>query len=528
MKIAVVDALARSTGRRYATFDVVGAGPRHVAGIAEKYGDVCFLPYEKARDMVKYVLGFDIVMISAMSTDIVALKNLTLRLKRRGFRGIVVAGGPISFEYSKLLTETDVDYVVVGEGEIPVEKLLDSIARGERDLSSVPALAYKRAETIKITSSHIHTPKEVLAKIRPWTRVDEAFEHPQVYRFYVEVLRGCSNFYRPRLKELNCFNCNKCSSPILAERISCPVGIPPGCGFCSVPYMFGYPRSRPVASIVKEVEELLAHGARRVVLSAPDFLDYMRERLVESEVLTDPCYPPPNVDAIEELLNSLHSLELVKNGRAVVMIENIKACLVDEKVGKVLGRYLRGTTVHIGLETACGFFNERILGKPIGLEHVLNACKILSDNGLRPYVYIMHGLPFMTNNIYKETAESIKKLRNTGVEKITLYKFINLPFTAFEKLPPYVTSREQVARLKRLVEDFNMKEKRKLINKQIEVYLMASKQRAYGYPVKHGPVVFVRSTDADLRTLNGCRAVVKITSVKPRYVTGFIVEILEC
>lgn len=528
MKITVIDVLARSTGKRYSTFDVVGAGPRHIAGIAENYGEVRFLPYEKFENGLNEILTSDVAMISAMSTDIIALKNLILKLKRRGFRGILVAGGPISFEYLKVLSETSVDYVVIGEGEIPVSKLLESLARGERDVSHVPALAYRESGGIKITSRHVYTPKEVLAKIKPWTRVDEAYEHPQIYRFYVEVLRGCSNFHRPRLKELGCISCEQCTSPILHERLSCPAGIPPGCGFCSVPYAFGYPRSRPVSSIVKEVEELIAHGARRVVLSAPDFLDYMRETLVESEVLTDPCQPPPNVDAIEGLLNSLYSIEATKNGKAVIMIENIKACLVNEEVGKVLGRYLKGTTVHIGLETSCDFYNETVLGKPIGFKHVLTACRILSDNGLRPYVYIMHGLPLATKKVYEETARSVKRLQETGVEKITLYKFINLPYTAFEKLPPSYAHRRYIAMIKKLIDMFNMKKKKELVGKTIEAYLMVSGQRIYGYPVKHGPVIFVRSTELDLRNLNGCRALVKISNVKPRYVIGTIAEILEC
>ncbi len=38
IKFLVVDALARASGRRYATHDVVGAGPRVVAGIIDQQG----------------------------------------------------------------------------------------------------------------------------------------------------------------------------------------------------------------------------------------------------------------------------------------------------------------------------------------------------------------------------------------------------------------------------------------------------------------------------------------------------------
>jgi radical SAM superfamily enzyme YgiQ (UPF0313 family) len=531
LKIAVVDALARGFGSRYATFDVVGAGPRHVAGVAEKHGETVLLPYEKAVTNVTRLREFDVVMISAMSGDFGALSRLTSRLRKSGFKGNIVVGGPISFEYTKLLLALDIDYVIVGEGEIPVDKLLQKLAERSPDLASVPALAYKNSEgAVKLTSSHLYTPREVLALLEPWVRVDEAYENPQVYRFYVEVVRGCSNFYRPLLKHggYMCIECHNCRSAVLTKRLGCPAGIPPGCGFCSVPYMFGYPRSRPIKSIVREVEGLLAHGARRIVLSAPDFLDYMREELVESLILTDPCNPPPNVDAIEELLNALYSLEYLRSGRAVLMIENIKACLVNESVGKVLGRYLKGTTVHIGLETGCDWFNERVLGKPIYLSHVLSACRILRESGLRPYVYLMYDLPFASEEVYVCTKKAVDKLREVGVEKITLYKFVNLPATAFENIRPETVDRKVLSELKSLVNRYNTAMKRRLLGDKLEVYLVESRGKLYGYPVKHGPVVFIKSRPESASRLDGCRALVKVVDIESRFVRGVITEVLEC
>ncbi|MEM4826612.1 MAG: cobalamin-dependent protein, partial [Desulfurococcaceae archaeon] len=223
MKIAVVDTLARAMGKRYSTFDVVGAGPRHIAGIAEKHGEVLFFPYEKAVEKLNIVRKFDVVMISAMSSDYVAVKRFVSSLRRSSFEGAVVVGGPISFEYAKLLQEIEVDYVVIGEGEIPTDKLLEELAKNSLNISHVPSIAYRVNGHFKVTSSHIYTPKDILAKITPWTAVDRAFEHPQVYRFYVEVVRGCSNFCRPMLKvnELNCIECYRCRSPNLIDRLNC-------------------------------------------------------------------------------------------------------------------------------------------------------------------------------------------------------------------------------------------------------------------------------------------------------------------
>ncbi|MEM0368123.1 MAG: radical SAM protein [Desulfurococcaceae archaeon] len=529
LRIAVIDALARATGKRYSTFDVVGAGPRVVAGIVEKYAEVRFYPYESALNFLLEVSRNDVVMISAMSTDFLAVSKLVVNLRRLGYKGLVIIGGPISFEYVKILNNIQVDLVVVGEAEIPLTRLMPILKNSSPDFSNVPGVAFKQGDQIKLTSKHIYTPIEVMESIKPWTRVNEAFKYPQIYRFYVEVVRGCSNYNRPTisLPGKKCISCFKCRSPVYEERLKCPVDIPPGCGFCSVPFMFGPARSRSIKAITDEVSELLNHGARRVVLSAPDFLDYMREKLVNGP-LTDPCSPPANVDAIESLLNTLFSIEEIKNNKAVLMIENIKACLVDEEVGKVLGRYLKGTTVHIGLETGCNWFNEKVLGKPITLEHVLNASRILRRHGLRPYIYLMIGLPYATREVYAETLTAMDYLRECDVEKITLYKYMNLPATAFENSKPLMSRDidDLIRKLRKTVELYNLATKRRFIGKNIEAWLLEFDGKTYGYPVKHGPVVFVENPYR--RSVSGCRGIVKIVDIGPRFIKGRLVSILEC
>jgi len=530
----VIDALARAIGKRYSTFDVVGAGPRVVAGILEDFEETALLPCESVISNIELVKKFDAIFISAMSSDYEALRRLVMKIKEARFRGPIVVGGPISFEYSRVLSELPVDFVVIGEAEIPLKYLVNCFkSKGDEScLEKTPALAFREKGKIKLTSRHIHTPKEMLSTIKPWTKIDLSYKPTWIYRFYVEVLRGCSNFFRPLVGsgELNCLLCMKCRSPNLSERLSCPANIPPGCGFCSVPYMFGYPRSRSVRSIVNEVEELVVHGARRIVLSAPDFLDYCREELVEG-VLTDPCNPPPNVNVIEDLLNALFSIEDVKSGKVAIMIENIKACLVNEEIGKVLGKYLKDTTVHIGLETGCDWYNDRVLGKPIGLNHVLRACRILSEAGLRPYVYLMHDLPLAGREVYLNTMKAIEALGRVGVEKITFYKYTKLPATAFEKISEQQEEEdvsEIIREIKKLISKYNTAMKRHLIGKRVEVYIVKSSSGYYGYPVKHGPVVVISSRSTPYREISGCKGVVKITDISSRAVRGELISVLEC
>ncbi|ADV64550.1 B12-binding domain-containing radical SAM protein [Desulfurococcus mucosus] len=525
----VVDALARSTGRRYSTHDVVGAGPRLVAGILSERTEAMLLPYERVVGDKGVLAEASYLFISIMSSDLGALDRLVTYARRVNPSLKVVAGGPASFQYASLLMEHGVDYVIVGEAEIPLPRFLDCIVEEKCDPSTVPALGFRVNDSVRLTSSHIHTPRDVLSSIKPWTRVDETLVHPQVYRIYVEVVRGCSNYSRPMVKGhggLNCVFCGNCRSDVGVKRLTCPAGIPPGCGFCSVPSMFGPARSRSIESIVREVEELVEHGARRIVLSAPDFLDYGRDLLVEG-VLTHPCEPPANINAIEGLLSGISSLGPVSQGKVVVMIENIKACLVNEDVARVLGRYLRGTPIHIGLETGNDVFNERVLGKPVRVRHVLEAVRLLKGHGLRPYVYLMHSLPLASKTVYEDTIRVVNELGRIGVEKITLYKYTPLPNTAFEKLPPESKGVEKyIAELKTAVTRHNTRQKMMLLGSTLEAYVVENSGKLYGYPARHGPVIFLGS--APRKGLNGCLTLVEVTGVGDRYVKGRILRVKEC
>lgn len=536
MRFLVIDSLARASGKRYSTFDVVGAGPRIVAGVIANNGyRVSLKAYEYVVEGETDLDKYDAILISIMSSDKGALEKLLDIIISKKYNGPVIVGGPASFEYEYLLKRyRRIDYVIVGEAEIPLMemfKYIDEILVGDKNIyGRIPAFAYRVNEKIILTSKHVHTPVELLNKNIPWIRINESYPHYKANRYYVEVVRGCSNFRRPLIRNhgLNCIGCRLCYSERLEKRLFCPANIPPGCGFCSVPYMFGPPRSRSVESILTEIRGLIQFGAHRIVLSAPDFLDYGREKLVEPKPLTDPCYPPPNLEALETLLSELSEISQVANGDVVIMIENIKACLVNDDVAKLLGKYLKDTTIHIGLETGDNEFNERVFGKPITREHVINAVKLLSKYGLRPYIYLMYGFPLMNERVYKQTVNTVKELAKLPVEKITLYKYVNLPGTAFEHVYPDITrAGNMIKYLRKLVNEFNKVKKNEFYsNKVIEVFLVYSNGKYYGYPVKHGPVVFVRGITS--KGFDGCRALVKVTDVKERYVHGEFIKITRC
>ncbi len=535
LKAIIIDLLARASRGKYTSFDVAGAGPRVVAGVAESLGiEVDLISYEKAMRSVDFT-EYDLVMASAMSSDLGSLKRILKRAFIRNKNAVRIVGGPISSEfYEVMLKLPEVDLVVVGEAEVTLSKLLTKglsplIQREFHELHDIDGIAYRAGDRIVFTGFPEYASEEVLNSVKPFTRVNEAYDNVWIYRFYVEVVRGCSNFSRPMVNldsSRACLKCYNCRSNDLLKRLECPAKIMPGCGFCSVAVIHGPPRSRSQSSIINEVKELIRRGARRIVLSAPDFLDYGRNWLVKPKPLTNPCMPKANLDALERLLEEISNIDEVSSGEVRIFVENVKACLIDEEVAKLLGTYLKGTPVNIGLETCVDQFNDKVLGKPITLREVIRGVKLLQRHGIRPYVYIMYGLPYVDREIYLKTISAMPKLFKAGVEKITLYKFTPLPLTSFEFLKPSIGEyAELIEELKAFVNRLNALAKKNYLGKSIDVLTLVVKGRAYGYPVDHGPVVFIGNSN-ELRS--GCIATVRITDVRSRHVVGELINVKKC
>lgn len=484
--------------RRRATLDAVGIGPRLVAGILEKHGhEVDIIQCEEAVKAPGALRGYEVLMVSGMSTDVDSM----LRVVSRWRGGPTVAGGPSSVDWVTLLRK-GFDYVVWGEGEGPLPPLMEALNRGE-GFENVPNLIWRKKGSVVRNPGPPWINPPLLWGYEPSVVAVKSYPGWWGARIYVEVLRGCSNFFRPTLKLADgrrCVFCNNCREGPLESRIYCPVNIPPGCGYCSVPALFGPARSRPTYKIVNEVKALIRLGVRRIVLSGPDFLDYGRDWLVAPEPLTDPRNPPPNIGAINELLSKLTSLSEVSSGEAHVMIENVKPNLVTEEIAETLGKYLRGTPVHIGLESG-DEKHHKALGRPSTVEEVFRAVRLLKKHGLKPYVYVIHGLPGENDVVISNTIESLKEVWRAGAEKITLYRFTSLKGTAFEgfpKPPPAVKSRAKP--LYEFIRELNYEAKKRLVGSVVKAvgvtYLGSKKLVAYTLP--HGPVIKVVNAKKDL------------------------------
>ncbi|MHA1143764.1 MAG: B12-binding domain-containing radical SAM protein [Candidatus Helarchaeota archaeon] len=502
MDFLIVDALSAGKGHRRFTRDVIGCGPRLIAGLIEnKFGHHVKISFSEHVNL-DLLNKFDVLFISAMSMDLVVTKRIAQKWRRNKKDALIVIGGPITNDPCQVLSRIQADIAIIGEAEHTILELFakdvfDSPNKLEMEsLGEISGIAFKTEREIIINPSRKALTKAEFNLFRPSIERIQDYPNHATGRVYVECVRGCSNFLRTKVflpDGKKCQDCNRCKGS-LTERLTCPESIPPGCGFCSVPATFGPPKSRSFENITWEISELTKLGVKRIVLSAPDFLDYQREAQVYPEPLTNPSYPPANISKLEELLDGLQSLPCIKSGKARVFIENVKACLMTEEIVSLIARYLPGTVLSMGCESGSEV-QLRVLGKPSFPSDFLRVARLLKKHGLGLNAYFIHGLPGEDKQVIKQTKELIGKLSKIGLDKITYYKFSPLPGTAFQDFVPK-SSRESKM-LSNYVIKINRELKKKYIGKILEVMIMETHDKnptiGMGRILTGGPTVLVPS-----------------------------------
>jgi len=524
VRVLLVDVLGQGEEGRKATIDVIGAGPRAVAGVLERCGvDVDLATYDRISKVK--LRRYDALFVSAMTVDFPATRRVLSIWKRIVGRGIAVVGGPLACNPYDALARAGFDLCVIGEAEQTLEELIER----NFDAEDVKGVGYVERGDVVVNPLRPIMPRESYDQYTPSVEVIRNYPLFFASRVYVEVVRGCSNYYRTTLPlpdGRQCTGCNKCRTGELEERYYCPVEIPPGCGFCSVPSTFGPPRSRSVKKIVEEVEGLIEEGCKRIVLSGSDILEYGRDLLVEPEPLTDPRSPEPNYETLEELFSTVKSIPQVEKGEVFVGIENVKACLLTEEAAKLLGKYFAGCPVHIGCETG-DEEHARAIGRPSMPREVVEAVRRLKRHGLQPYVYFIHGLPGQNKRTARQTVKIMREVARAGAEKITIYRFQSLPMSAFEDMPsgPPAARDPLSMEIVREGERINLSLKEKLMGSTVKAVVAAKYPKIpnslVAYPIYHGPVIVVRGSS----DLIGAIVNVRVTGIlSSRAVRGEVLE----
>jgi hypothetical protein len=239
------------------------------------------------------------------------------------------------------------------------------------------------------------------------------------------------------------------------------------------------------------MRELLELGVHRIVLESPGFLDFMRG----SEPLTDPCSPPPNLEAIRDLIERINHLPQIRNKSAHIAIENMKACLFTEEVAKMLVDSSVSSSPNIGLETGSER-HLRSIGKCATPADVLSAVQVAVKHGLKPFVYFIYGLPGEDAESTRESVRMMYAIRDAGAERIILYGFRPLPGSAFEGFPESSARDEFGLQLRKVAERINRERKRDYVGLVVNGIAAEPSSTHSGYtmiyPSEEGPLMTVK------------------------------------
>jgi radical SAM superfamily enzyme YgiQ (UPF0313 family) len=438
MKALLIDAQgAGSVGR--AVVEWIPAGMRSVAGVfEEKKIEYDFAVVEDFLHSKKKFVDYESYFVSAMSSDRPAVKAASNFIKS-GKKNLIL-GGPITFDVKSSLIELQADVAVIGEGEKSISRLLEAGLKDDAlpdfdDLSRIRGIAYRKNGALKTNPGDPLFSKEELNSFRPSTSIVTKYPLFEYAGVAVEILRGCSNFHRAKnYHGRKCPpNCNNCKSEDLEARLKCPIGVPAGCGFCSVGGLYGPPRSRDQEFIVDEMKSLVQIGVKKISFIVPDPLDYKREELVAPAPLTDPAKPEPNYEELDKLCSGIWDIAEIASGNVMVTIRDVKATLVTDRSAELLKKYFSTSIIGLGCESGS---EEHCLnlGRGYSPKEVERAVRILTNKGIFPKINLIVGLPGQDEKTVNETLKFMKRLENK-VLYFDAARFESLPATAFESCP---------------------------------------------------------------------------------------------
>ena len=348
----------------------VPLGVLYLGAVLEKEGYDIFITDMRAEYKLNPNLiprGYDIYGVTATTAEYNYAKQLGEWLRIKEPKAKLIIGGPHATHLPmETLKETEYDIAVIGEGE---ETILDLAS--QKDLSSIPGIAYKHHTLIDVT------------KPRP------LIKNLDIIPFPARHLLPYDHTFTRDLYPGARYGYGEPATALITER-----GCPFRCAYCAN-WDRGL-RLRSIENVVKEVEECIE------VFHCRHF------KIIDDE------FGVPKSRALK-LCEALEPLNIKFRAATRVDMVDLELLKAFKKAGC--------EEIAFGVETP----DETILkamNKRQTLEQCKNAVKWAKEAGLRVKTYFMVCLP-------KETWESVEKLkafvREAKPDKWTLSTFIPYP-----------------------------------------------------------------------------------------------------
>ncbi|KPK42631.1 MAG: hypothetical protein AMJ78_01795 [Omnitrophica WOR_2 bacterium SM23_29] len=349
----------------------------------KRYG----LSFENIKKRIESFLP-DVVGVSCLfSAQTQNVKKICKLAKEIDKKAITVIGGahPSTLP-EEMLEDSNVDFVVIGEGEEKIRKLLEYIEnKKDMQLEDMDGIGFRYNGSIKINGRNIYSTNLDTFPFPYW----DAF--PLERYFFIGAPHGGLTKKAPFL-------------PVITSR-----GCPFECIFCSVHNLWGRDyRKRSTENVLME-------------------LDYLVDRFGVKEILFEDDNLTLDKERAKEIFNGMINKKLevnwsVPNGIAVQTLDEEMLELM-----KASGCH----HISIGVESGDEYVLKNIIKKPIDLrivKSVINKAKIL---GLETTVFFVVGLPGETKRQLKNTFLLAEDL---GADNVNFFFATPLPGTRLLKV----------------------------------------------------------------------------------------------
>ena len=335
---------------------------------------VNFLEYDKV-----------IVLLPILSTQFNYFKEEIQRLNqlkaKNPTRIIIIAGGPHPTYYPEETLELGVDFVIRGEAEESLPRLVKAIAESNSKLNDISGLFCKDANGI------IKNPLDQVPNIDPYP----SFSVQSRILAPIEITRGC----------------------------------PFECYFCSVCSLYGgQVRHRSIDSIRKWLELAVKVNYDRVWFVCPNSFGY-----------GSPDGRKGNPVIVQKMLQAIAAISGLKQIFFGTFPSEVRPEFVTQEMLDAVSPYIANKSFTLGAQSASNSMLDRI-HRQHTFEDVLNAIDIMRTRNFRVDVDFIFGLPGETEEDRQKNLDFFHSVLKTSGIRIHGHTFLPLPGTRFQNAPP--------------------------------------------------------------------------------------------
>jgi len=302
-------------------------------------------------------LKYDIVGISALSTQYAYVKWLTSELKKHSNAPIVVGNALATYSPEIVLKHTKTDICCIGEGEITLKEIIENINK----LEKVKGIYFKKGNKI------------IKNQLREYIKDLDSIPFPAWDLFPMDIY----------LK-----NCRLWGGLITAMNLITTRGCPYNCKFCSK--TFREIRLRSAENVIKEIKTLKDKYGIEGIFFSEELLVINKARTI----------------AICEKIKKL-KMKWVCQGR--VNLVNLELLKCMKNAGCIVVGY--------GIESGSQIILDN-MNKMVTVEQAEMAIKNTIKAGMNPMIQMMYGYPGETKETLQETISFFKRCPYLGPQGI--------------------------------------------------------------------------------------------------------------